>query len=192
MACFQIIHVEMRSNNCPNLNRKSVIRASKVLKKAQNHDQGFITSINGSGFLLSIRWSSFPSGDHLFNQDSIFSIWRSYFQSGFHIFCQDFITLMLVLGLGQLLTAMVKPVLALTGNFHLMQVSGQESEIWLFAFLPQISSVSSVLQHCWSCILVSPRLLCQPHLLLSQPFCRQNSSSPMGLTKFLQLQFEKD
>ena len=85
---------------------------------------------------------------------------------------------MLVLGLGQLLTAMVKPALALTGNFHLMQVSGQQ--------LPQISSIFSDLQHCWSCILVSPRLLCQSRLLLSQPICRQSRSTSMGLTKILQ------
>ena len=38
------------------------------------------------------------------------------------IFHQDFITLMLVLGLGQLLTTMVKPILLLTDSFHIMQV----------------------------------------------------------------------
>jgi len=63
LISIQIIQAEMRLENCPNLNRKFVIRASK-----------------------------------------------------------DFITLMLVLGLGQLLTTMVKPILLLTDSFYLMQM----------------------------------------------------------------------
>ena len=170
MACFQIIHVELQSENCPNLNRKSVIRASKV---------------------LHLKISRF----HLFHQDFAFSIRISSFPSGFHLYHQDFITLMLVLGLGQLLTTMVKPTLVFIENSNLIQVLPvRNMKLFPSDFFASNSICSNFpdLQPSWSCILVSPRLLCQPHLLLPQPLGRQNCSTSMGLTTILTLRFGED
>ena len=65
----------------------------------------------------------------------IFSIRISSKISGDNFFHQDFITLMLVLGLGQLLTTMLRPTLVLTESFQVMQVlpmatRGEKSEIY--------------------------------------------------------------
>ena len=165
MACFQIIHVDLRSESCPNLNRKSVIRASKVLCPKYPE-------------------IIFSSEFQLFHQDFIFSIRISSFPSGFHHADAGPWSRPAAHNDGQ---ADLGP------HWELQSYPGLPSEkyeivsIWLFLASNSMCSNFPDLQPSRSRILVSPRLLCQPYFLLPQPLGRQNCSTSMGLTKFLHL-----
>ena len=128
--------------------------------------------------IFSIRISPFPSRDHLFHQDFIFSIRISSLPSGFHH--AD-------VGPWSRPAAHNDGEADLGPHWELPSYAGLFHLTFWFVSNYYICSDFSDLQPGWSCILVSPRLLCQSYLLLPQPLGRQNSSSSMGLTKFLQL-----